>query len=36
MSKNIVFSISKHYFIYFNTLLYNTPNIKGFIFLLFH
>ena len=32
MSKNITFSISKHYFIYFHTSLYNTTNIKGFFF----
>ena len=32
MSKNIAFSISKHYFIYFNTPLYSTSNIKSFIF----
>ena len=37
MSKNIIFSISKYYFIYFNILLYNTPNIKGFfIYFLYH
>ena len=32
MLKNITFSISKHYFIYFNIQLYNTSNIKVFIF----
>ena len=32
MSKYITFKISKHYFIYINTPLYNTPNIKSFIF----
>ena len=32
MSKNIIFSISKYYFINFNTPLYNTPYIKSFIF----
>ena len=32
MLKNIAFSNTKHYFIYFNTPLYNIPNIKGFIF----
>ena len=32
MSKNIAFSISKHYFIYFNTPIYSTSNIKSFIF----
>ena len=26
-AKNIVFSNLKHYFIYFNIILYNTPNI---------
>ena len=28
MLKNLAFSISKSYFIYFTTSLYNTPNIK--------
>ena len=32
ISKIFAFSISKTYFIYFNNSLYNTPNIKGFIF----
>ena len=31
MLKNILFSISKYYFIYFNNTFYNTLNIKGFI-----
>ena len=31
--KILTFSNSKSYFIYFNTSLYNTPNIKGSIFL---
>ena len=31
--KSLTFSNSKSYFIYFNTSLYNTPNIKGSIFL---
>ena len=31
--KILAFSISKSYFIYFTTLLYNTPNIKCFLFL---
>ena len=30
--KFLAFSISKTHFIYFNTLLYNTPNINGSIF----
>ena len=33
MSKNIAFKISKHYFINFNTPLYDTPYVKGFIFI---
>ena len=33
MLKILVFSISKSYFIYFTTSLYNTPNIKCSIFL---
>ncbi|KAL4654862.1 hypothetical protein ACB092_01G411200 [Castanea dentata] len=32
MSKNITFNISKHYFINYNTPLYNIPYIKCFIF----
>ena len=35
MSKNIAFKISKHYFIYFNTPLYNISNIKVFFFFFF-
>ena len=31
--KNLAFSISNSYFIYFTTSLYNTPNIKCSIFL---
>ena len=29
--KNIAFNNSKSHFIHFNNLIYNTPNIKGFI-----
>ena len=32
MLNNLTFDNSKNYFIYFNTLLYNTHNIKDFIF----
>ena len=32
--KILVFSNSKSYFIYFTTLLYNTPTIKCFFFLI--
>ena len=32
MFKNIAFNISKHYFIYFNTLLYNPPTSKILFF----
>ena len=35
MSKKIAFKISKHYFIYFNTPLYNISNIKVFFFFFF-
>ena len=34
--KILTFSISKSYFIYFTNSLYNTPDIKCFIFLSFH
>ena len=34
--KILVFSNSKNYFIYFTTLLYNTPNIKCSIILSLH
>ena len=30
--KNLAFTISKSYFIYFNISLNNTPNVKSFIF----
>ena len=33
ISKNLAFSISKAYFIYFNNSFYNIPNINSFIFL---
>ena len=36
MLKNLLFSNSKSYFIYFNTLFYNTLNIKSSIFLPLH
>ena len=34
--KNLTFSNSENYFIYFKTLLYNIPNIKSSIFLPLH
>ena len=34
--KNLAFSISKNYFIYFNISFYNTLNIKSSIILSFH
>ena len=33
--KILTFNNSKHYFIYFNTPIYNTPNIKGVFFFFF-
>ena len=36
MVKNLAFSISKNYFIYFNISFYNTLNIKSSIILSFH
>jgi len=34
--KILVYSILKSHFIYFTTLLYNTPNIKCSIFFFYH